>query len=66
MKVVINDKPQETSAKTVAELVKELGLNDQTAIAIAIGQQVIPRSSWTSFTLTENALVLIIRAAQGG
>ena len=66
MKVVINDKPQETSAKTVAELVKELGLNDQTAIAIAISQQVIPRSSWTSFTLTENALVLIIRAAQGG
>lgn len=66
MKVVINDKPQETSAKTVAELVKELGLNDQTPIAIAIGEQVIPRSSWAAFTLTENASVLIIRAAQGG
>jgi sulfur carrier protein len=66
MKVVINDKPQETSAKTLAELVKELGLNDQAAIAIAIGEQVVPRSSWTSFTLTENASVLIIRAAQGG
>ena len=66
MKVVINDKPQETSAKTLAELVKELGLNDQSAIAIAIGEQVIPRSSWSAHALIENTSVLIIRAAQGG
>ena len=66
MKVVINDKPQETSAKTVAELAKELGLSDQSAIAIAIDEQVISRSSWATFALTENATVLIIRAAQGG
>ena len=66
MKVVINDKPQETSAKTIAELVKELGLNDQAAIAVAIGEQVIPRSAWATHPLTENVSVLIIRAAQGG
>ena len=66
MKVVINDKPQETSAKTIAELVKELGLDHQPAIAVAVGQQVVPRSSWVNFTLTENTSVLIIKAAQGG
>ncbi|MBJ7493957.1 MAG: sulfur carrier protein ThiS [Opitutales bacterium] len=66
MKVVINDKPQETSAKTLAELVKELGLNDQPAIAIAIGEKVISRSSWAAYALTENMSVLMIRAAQGG
>ncbi len=66
MKVVINDKPQETSAKTIAELVKELGLNDQSAIAVAIGEQVIPRSTWATYALTENMSVLMIRAAQGG
>ena len=66
MKVVINDKPQETSAKTVAELVKELGLNEQSAIAIAIGENVISRSSWATYALTENMSVLMIRAAQGG
>ncbi len=66
MKVVINDKPQETSAKTLAELVKELGLNDQPAIAIAIGGQVVARSSWATYALTENVSVLMIRAAQGG
>ena len=66
MKVVINDKTQDTSAKTIAELVKELGLNDQSAIAIAIGEQVIARSSWATHALTENISVLIIRAAQGG
>lgn len=66
MKVVINDKPQETSAKTIAELVKELGLNDQSAIAVAIGEQVISRSAWATYALTENVSVLIIRAAQGG
>lgn len=66
MKVVINDKPQETSAKTIAELVKELGLNDQSAIAVAIGEQVIPRSAWATYALTENMSVLMIRAAQGG
>jgi sulfur carrier protein len=66
MKVFINDKPQDTSAQTVAELVKELGLHEQSAIAIAIGEQVIPRSSWATFALTENVTLLIIRAAQGG
>ncbi len=66
MKVVINDKPQETSAKTLADLVKELGLNDQSAIAIAIGGQVVARSSWATYALTENVSVLMIRAAQGG
>jgi len=66
MKVVINDKPQETSAKTLAELVKELGLSDQPAIAIAIGEKVISRSSWAAYALTENMSVLMIRAAQGG
>ena len=66
MKVVINDKPQETSAKTIAELIKELGLDHQPAIAVAVGQQVVPRSSWVNFTLTENTSVLIIKAAQGG
>jgi len=66
MKVFINDKPQDTSAKTVAELVKELGLNEQSAIAIAVGEQVLPRSSWATFALTENVTLLIIRAAQGG
>jgi sulfur carrier protein len=66
MKVVINDKPQETSAKTLADLVKELGLNDQPAIAIAIGEKVISRSSWAAYALTENMSVLMIRAAQGG
>jgi len=66
MKVVINDKPQETPAKTVAELIKELGLSDQPAIAIAIGGQVVARSSWAAYALTENVSVLIIRAAQGG
>lgn len=66
MKVVINDKPQEISAKTLADLVKELGLNDQSAIAIAIGGQVVARSSWAAYALTENVSVLMIRAAQGG
>jgi len=66
MKVIINDKPQETSAKTIAELVKELGLDHQPAIAVAVGQQVVPRGSWINFVLTENISVLIIKAAQGG
>ena len=66
MKVVINDKPQETSAKTIAELVKELGLNDQSAIAVAISEQIIPRSAWATHALKENMSVLMIRAAQGG
>lgn len=66
MKVVINNKPQETLAKTLAELVKEIGLNDQSAIAIAVDEKVVPRSLWSTFALTENVTLLIIRAAQGG
>nr|WP_305069988.1 sulfur carrier protein ThiS [Flavobacterium covae] len=38
----------------------------QKGIAIAIDQQVIPRSQWENTSLQSNQKIIIIKATQGG
>lgn len=66
MKVVINDKTQETESQNLAGLLQELKLDQEAAIAVAVDAQVVPRSGWSTFAIKENTQILIIRAAQGG
>ncbi|WP_258928252.1 sulfur carrier protein ThiS [Flavobacterium davisii] len=40
--------------------------NKQKGIAIAIDQQVIPRSQWENTTVHSNQKIIIIKATQGG
>jgi sulfur carrier protein len=66
MRVTVNDEPRETAARTLAELLRELGVDQEPAVAAALDEQVVPRSRWPEQPLAENARVLVIRAAQGG
>lgn len=65
MKIIINNKPTETNAANVAELVKELSMPDR-GVAVAIDMQMVQRTDWEETTLKENDNVTIIVAACGG
>ena len=65
MKVTINNKEHETQAKTVSELAAQLQLPAK-GVAIAIDNELKPRTTWDDTILQEGATITIIKAACGG
>jgi sulfur carrier protein len=65
MQINVNNKPYETSARTMAELATEMNLPDK-GVAMALGMQMIQRQEWAETSLSEGCNVLIIKAACGG
>lgn len=65
MKVIINNKEQETSAATLQELAEEMKLPEK-GVAIAVANKMVPRSEWASTPLHEGDNIVIIKAACGG
>ena len=67
MIIRVNDQPREVSAGlALADLVLDLGLAERKGVAIAINDEVAPRSTWSLRTLAEADSVLVIQATQGG
>jgi sulfur carrier protein len=66
MRVIVNDQPQETKAETLADLLQEMGIAHEAAVAAAVDGTVVSRGKWSNHPLKEGAEVLVIRAAQGG
>lgn len=65
MILTFNGQPYDTAASTVAQLLEEKGIAaDGTAVAVA--DQVVPRSQWETTPLNEGATVEILTAVQGG
>ena len=68
MIVTVNGQPHElTSGATVATVVA--GLRDAAqgrGVAVAVGGEVVPRTSWPDTELQEGARVEILGAVQGG
>jgi sulfur carrier protein len=54
------------AASNLAGLVDHFGFRNQKGMAIAVNQQIIPKSTWVSYALNENDQVTIIHATQGG
>lgn len=65
MKVTINNKQHETQAKTVSELAAQLQLPAK-GVAIAIDNELKPRTTWDDTILQEGACITVIKAACGG
>ena len=66
MKVLVNNKETElTQGNTIADLAQQLGLPQQ-GVAIAVQNQMVPRSEWNEKTLQEGDNLVIIKAACGG
>ena len=67
MIVHVNDQPRTLAGDTtLAGLLRELGLADRKGVAIAINDEVVPRSRWPAHPLAETDHVLVIQATQGG
>jgi len=67
MIIRVNDQPREVAADlALADLVRDLGLAERKGVAIAINDEVAPRSTWSLRTLAEADSVLVIQATQGG
>ncbi|GEO04460.1 hypothetical protein AAE02nite_21240 [Adhaeribacter aerolatus] len=68
MLVSVNNQPVELppGATTLNLLLQQLQFADKKGIAVAIQDQIIPRSTWPAYALQENDKVTIIQATQGG
>lgn len=67
MNVIVNNKTVELpDASGINALLQQLNLSSPQGIAIAVNEQVIPKSDWQSCVLKDNDAVLLIRATQGG
>jgi len=65
MKIKINNKEVETSAKTVAELAAEQNLPEK-GMAIAISNDMVPRTEWNNREIKEGDDIVILKAFCGG
>lgn len=65
MKIKINNKEVETSAKSVAELAAEQKLPEK-GVAIAISNNMVPRTEWNNREIAEGDDIVILKAFCGG
>ncbi|GHT23908.1 thiamine biosynthesis protein ThiS [Bacteroidia bacterium] len=66
MTVILNDKKYEVAdGKSLASLVESLGLKPQ-GIAVAIGDEVVPKELWASTILSDKLDIMLIHAVSGG
>ena len=67
MNVIVNNKTVELpDASGIAALLEQLNLSSPQGIAIAVNEQVVPKSEWERCVLKHNDQILLIRATQGG
>ena len=65
MNITVNNKPVASGATTLLALSEELNLPKK-GVAVAISNQMIPRSEWAATTISEGTSIIIIKAACGG
>ena len=65
MKIKINNKEVETAATTVGELAAEQKLPEK-GVAIAISNNMVPRTEWNNRQLNEGDDIVILKAVCGG
>lgn len=68
MKLIVNNqnKQYEQVSLSVQELLDFEFPNRQNGIAVAIDNEIVPKSNWQTTAIQENADVLVITATQGG
>lgn len=67
MTVLVNNQTQTTNTEaSLTQLLQQLSLNDLKGMAVAVNNNIVPKSKWDEHMLTEQDKVTIIRATQGG
>lgn len=65
VKLMLNGQPRETAARTVRELVEELGLAGQ-AVAVELNRDVVPRRRHEDTPLKEGDVLEVVTLVGGG
>jgi sulfur carrier protein len=55
-----------TRAAALLEVLAAAGMDDLRGIAIALDEEVVPRSDWATCRLHEGQRIEVVRASQGG
>ncbi len=65
--LLVNGEPRPYVRQTVADLLRDLGLDPQrSGIAVALNDTVVPRSEWEERVLQPGDRVEVVRAVAGG
>lgn len=65
--VSINDKTYPLpSSQHLAELLAALNIEAEKGVAIAVNNQVVPKTQWAQFLINKNDKIILIKATQGG
>ena len=66
MEITVNGENKIIDNESLLLLINNLLGEKTNGIAIAVNEQIIPKSNWQNASLKENDCVLIINATQGG
>lgn len=66
MEVTINHQTFVVNGQHLLAALESYGLAQTKGVAIAVNEQVIPKSNWNSFQIHPGDQIMIITAAQGG
>lgn len=65
MRIFVNGQEMGTVSPSLEALVTELQM-PLAGLAVAVGNEIIPRHKWAAFSLKENDEVMLISATRGG
>jgi sulfur carrier protein len=67
MEVIVNGELKQVNHQiTIVQLLQFLDLEIRNGIAIAVNEQIVPKSNWSSQELSTQDQVIIIQATAGG
>ena len=66
MEVYLNGNIKESNQEILHDFLAEQDILDRSGIAVALNEEVIPRSNWQSQKIKNSDKILIITATQGG
>ena len=62
----VNGDPRDWRDMSVAELLAEDGLEEESGIAVALNDDVVPRAEWAATRLRPDDRIEIVRVVRGG
>lgn len=67
MKIIVNGEWKEIDDESrVSDLISQLEIADHRGVAIAVDEEVVPKSAWSTTRLAEGKRIEVVRAVQGG
>ncbi len=66
MTILFNNETTTVHSSILLTILNDLGFLEIKGIAVAVNQEVIPKSNWTDYSIKENDEIILIQATQGG